>query len=100
MRTRRFPPYKKSWVTTGPQASPATPKSNDICTPCPSQCPKRCRAVRYGASYEGRGLYYLVIAKPENIEQIEQIRERNLELSDPRQTPIESAQKIAGDAPA
>ncbi len=62
--------------------------------------PKRCRVIRYGASYEGRGLYYLVIAKPEHIDQIEQIRERNLKFSDPRQTPIETAQEIAGDAPA
>jgi hypothetical protein len=62
--------------------------------------PKRCRVMRYGASHEGRGLYYAVIAKPEMIEQIQQIRQRNLQLSEPEQTPITTAHEIAGKAPA
>ncbi len=65
-----------------------------------SAAPRRCRVVRYGSSTEGRGLCYVVIAKPENIDRIDQVRQRNLQLSDPRRTSSAEAQEIAGSAPA
>ena len=46
--------------------------------------PLRTKLKKYGTSYEGRALYYLVISSPANIRRIDEIRENNLLLSDPR----------------
>jgi hypothetical protein len=60
----------------------------------------RSRLERYGKSYEGRSLYYLVISSPNNIERLEEIRTNNLRLADPRQMPADEARKTASDSPA
>jgi hypothetical protein len=43
----------------------------------------RCRLYRYGRTYEGRELVYLVISSPENVKNVEELRAANLRLADP-----------------
>lgn len=62
--------------------------------------PDRAALVPYGKTYEGRTLYYLVIAKPENLQRREAIRAANLQLADPRRTPPEKARELIVQAPA
>lgn len=62
--------------------------------------PDRAALVPYGKTYEGRTLYYLVIAKPENLKRREAIRAANLRLADPRGTPPEKARGLIAEAPA
>ncbi|MBI3411899.1 MAG: hypothetical protein HY040_26510 [Planctomycetes bacterium] len=62
--------------------------------------PERCRLIKYGQSYEGKDLYNLVITSPENLKKLEQIREQNQALADPRVTSVERAREIAANAPA
>ncbi len=62
--------------------------------------PDRCRLVRYGDSYEGRGLYYLVITSPENFARLEEIRQSVQKLSDPRTTTLADAGSLIANLPA
>jgi len=62
--------------------------------------PERCLLVKYGQSYQGKDLNYLVLSAPDNLKKIEQLREQNLALADPRVTPVERARIIAAEAPA
>jgi hypothetical protein len=56
--------------------------------------------VPYGKTYEGRTLYYLVIAKPEHLQRREEIRAANLQLADPRNLTPEKARELAAQVPA
>ncbi len=62
--------------------------------------PDRARLVRYGTSYEGRGLYYLVITSPDNLQRLEEIRGTNLRLSDPRRTTLAETGELSAKVPA
>ena len=62
--------------------------------------PDRAKLVRYGSSYERKGLYYLVISSPANMKRLEEIRRNNLLLSDPRQTSPQQAAALLEKAPA
>lgn len=62
--------------------------------------PDRTALVPYGKTYEGRTLYYLVIAKPENLQRREAVRAANLQLADPRRTPPEKARELIARNPA
>jgi hypothetical protein len=62
--------------------------------------PDRARLIRYGTSYEGRALYYLVISSSKNIARLEQIRASNLCLADPRRTGVLQAGDVIRDMPA
>ena len=57
--------------------------------------PDRTRLVRYGQTIEKRGLYYLVITGPKKLSRLDEIREANLRLADPRKTTPEQARAIA-----
>jgi len=57
--------------------------------------PDRTRLVRYGQTIEKRGLYYLAITGPKNLSRLDEIREANLRLADPRKTALEQARTIA-----
>ncbi len=62
--------------------------------------PDRCKLVKYGQTYQGKDLNYLIIASPENLKKIDVLREQNLALSDPRVTTAQKANEIAATAPA
>jgi hypothetical protein len=62
--------------------------------------PDRCRLVNYGRSYQGKDLHFLIIASAANLARIEQVRQQNLALADPRVTPSERANAVAAQAPA
>ena len=62
--------------------------------------PERSRLVKYGETIEKRGLYLLAITAPKNLARLEEIRQANLLLADPRRTTPEQAKAIAAAAPA
>ena len=62
--------------------------------------PDRTRLVRYGETIEKRGLYYLVITGPKNLARLDEVREANLRLADPRTTTPEQAKAVAESNPA
>ncbi len=62
--------------------------------------PNRTKLVQYGSSYEGRSLNYLVISSPENMARLEEIREHNLKLADPRSTKDTVAVTLIENSPA
>jgi hypothetical protein len=62
--------------------------------------PDRTRLVRYGETIEKRGLFYLAITGPKNLVRLDEIREANLRLADPRKTTLEQAKTIAESTPA
>ncbi len=62
--------------------------------------PDRARLIRYGETTEKRGLYLVVITAPKNLARLEEIREANLKLADPRETTPEQAKASLGSAPA
>src|SRR5205823_7027482 len=59
----------------------------------------RLKVQRIGESYEGRALYYMILGTPENISRLEELRQNNLKLSDPRRTSVSDAQRIIESAP-
>ena len=53
----------------------------------------------YGKTYELRELVYLVISAPENLDRVDNIRQDNLKLADPRTTNGTAAQNIINTNP-
>ncbi|MHC4405698.1 MAG: M14 family zinc carboxypeptidase [Planctomycetota bacterium] len=62
--------------------------------------PDRAKLVPYGSTYEGRSLYYLVISSPQNVKRLEEIRQNNLLLSDPRKIAAGQAASLIQKSPA
>src|SRR5271170_291283 len=46
------------------------------CEALAKAAPDRCRLVRYGQTYQGKNLNYLILTSPENLKAIESIRTR------------------------
>jgi Zinc carboxypeptidase len=65
-----------------------------------SAAPDRTRLTLYGETNEKRGLYLLVITSPKNLTRLEEIREANLKLADPRLVTPGEAKTILDSAPA
>lgn len=61
--------------------------------------PERTRLVRYGTSYEGRAMYYLVISSAENMARLDEIQTANLRLADPLVSSSEDATVIMDSLP-
>ena len=61
--------------------------------------PERSRLVRYGETYEGRGLYYLAITSPENFARLDAIQQDNLRLADADNLSPDEAREILARAP-
>lgn len=59
----------------------------------------RIKVIRYGESYERRGMYLLIISSPENLARLEEIREAIKKLTDPRITSESEARTIAKNFP-
>ena len=61
--------------------------------------PDRTQLVKYGQSYEGRSLNYLVISSAENIARLDELRGKNLALANPQNLEEEKADAIVADSP-
>ena len=61
--------------------------------------PERVTLHAYGESYEKKRLFYAVISSPENLALIDQIRQSNLSLADPRTTSAAEAELMARSQP-
>lgn len=59
----------------------------------------RVRVIKYGQSIEKRDMYLLVIASPENLARIEEIRKSIQRLADPRITDAREAEQIITSTP-
>ncbi len=70
------------------------------CQALAKAAPDRCRLVKYGETYQGKGLYYLVLASADHLANLEKLRMQNLALADARVTSVGEASKIAAHAPA
>jgi len=55
---------------------------------------------QYGETHEGRSLHYLVVSAPENLARLDEIRDRNLELMDPRSADSQRVQDTIENNPA
>jgi hypothetical protein len=62
--------------------------------------PDRCRWVEYGRSYENRSLNYLLISSPSNLQRLEEIRQNNLLLADPRRLNETESSNLVEQSPA
>ena len=60
----------------------------------------RCRLFEYGRTFEGRTLYYLVIASEANIQRLDAIKTDLARLADPRTTSAADADRLAESLPA
>ena len=60
----------------------------------------RVRVVRYGQSVERRPLYLIVIASPENLARLDDVKGAMARLADPRRTTEAEAARIAREMPA
>ena len=54
----------------------------------------------YAETYEGHELYYLVVSSPENMADIDRIKEDHARLADPRKLLENQAQRLIADLPA
>ncbi len=61
--------------------------------------PDRTRLTQYGETNEKRGLFLLVISAPKNIVRLEEIRETNLKLADPRRPRPNSPKPFSAQHP-
>jgi len=59
----------------------------------------RIKVIKYGESYERRGMYLLVISSPENLSRLDEIRGNIKKLTDPRITSESEAKRIAESNP-
>jgi hypothetical protein len=64
-----------------------------------AQASGRVKLVKYGESYEGRSLYLLFIASPENLKRLDAIQSNLKQLSDPRATDGLKAENLAKSTP-
>lgn len=62
--------------------------------------PDRVAVVDYATSWEGRGLFYVVVSSPENLARSDAVRENIHRLRDPRATSRADAEAIIADQPA
>lgn len=62
--------------------------------------PDRIRTFEYARSWEGRKLFYVVIAKPEYLAEIESFSEKMQQLADPRVTNTEEVNDLVASLPA
>nr|BCX00111.1 MAG: peptidase M14 [Bacteroidota bacterium] len=59
----------------------------------------RMRLVRYGETHLGRPLHYVLLTDPEHLSRIEEIRQANLRLSDPRTLRADEEERIVRENP-
>lgn len=62
--------------------------------------PDRLQLVRYGTSWQGRGLWYAVVGTPANLQRLPAIRDGMRALADPRRLDDAAAAALLRDLPA
>ncbi len=62
--------------------------------------PTRTKLFKYGATWEGKPLYYLVIGSPQNIGRLDEIKAAMQKLGDPRNVSASEANSIISSSPA
>ncbi len=62
--------------------------------------PQRVKMIQYGASYEGRRTWLVIISSEENMKRVDEIRASVARLKDPRKTRETEARQIAKSTPA
>ncbi|MFK7741525.1 MAG: M14 family zinc carboxypeptidase [Planctomycetota bacterium] len=62
--------------------------------------PDRVRLVEFGESWQGRKLYYVVVARPDNLRRIDSIQRDMQQLADPRKLDEAAADALLKDLPA
>ncbi|MCB9876052.1 MAG: peptidase M14 [Planctomycetes bacterium] len=62
--------------------------------------PERIQVVRYGESWQGRGLYYAVVGRAKNVARRDAIRTAMQRLADPRGLSDQDADQLLRDLPA
>lgn len=60
----------------------------------------RVKLVKYAETWEGKGLYYLIIGSPANIARLDEIRAGMQRLADPRQISATEANRIISSQPS
>lgn len=60
----------------------------------------RVQVFRYGETWQGRNLYYLVVASEQYQARLEEIKQGQRRLSDPRVTDSDEARRLISDLPA
>ena len=76
------------------------PRSSRYLEALSEAAPDRSKLVRYGESFEGRELVYLIISSPETMARLDEAREENLRLADPRSLAEGEAEELIERAPA
>lgn len=61
--------------------------------------PDRIRLFDYGQSWEGRKLFYAVIASPSNLGRLDALRQAQKQLADPRRTSADAARQLIANHP-
>jgi hypothetical protein len=61
--------------------------------------PDRVKIQKIGETYEGRSLYYLILSSPENMSRLEELRQANVKLADPRKLSNDEAETIIKNHP-
>ena len=56
--------------------------------------PSRTKLEKIGETWRGRALYYFILSSPENMARLEELRQANLKLADPRKTESNEAEAI------
>ncbi len=62
--------------------------------------PSRLKVIKYGETWEGRSLYYLIIGSPANLARLEEIKAGMQKLADPRTISSEEANNLISSLPA
>lgn len=61
--------------------------------------PQQIKMEKIGETYEGRALYYVILSSAQNMSRLEDFRQNNLKLADPRKTPSSEADQIIQNDP-
>ncbi len=65
-----------------------------------TEASKNIRLVKYGESWEGRSLYYMIVASEQNLARIDEIKSGMQKLADPRLITSAEADRLIASLPA
>lgn len=65
-----------------------------------AEASKNVRLVKYGETWEGRALYYLIVASEQNLARLDEIKSGAQKLADPRQITAAEAERLISSLPS